>query len=633
MKVALVSMPWARFDSPSMALATLTAYVKRAFPEVAVECVHGHVDMWTRLEDFYDTLSGLPRISETVFIPQLFPNMLRSVNRYIKSEVLASDAAELRCLEPQELCDDLHLQARKNVKYVLKQLEGSLDLVGFSVTYSQLFASLAAAKAWKERNQNGKVVFGGACVDHSCGPSLLKEFRFVDFVIQGEGEEPLSELIDAIANNHKKYSEIPGVIGQEHSQQAPQLELSNKDRLKNEIGNLDTLPIPDYDAYVKLAEEHNIFWSIPIEGSRGCWWNRRLTMNDPTKGCFFCNLNSGSYREKTSTRIASEIQSLTQSHNTLRLEFVDNVMRRQGLEELFAEISGHCVDYQIVAEVRSSITPYELLILREAGCHAVQIGIEGLSTSYLKRLGKGTTTIQNLQAMKTCFELGLRSSSNLLLGFPGATKEEVDETASNILRFAVGFQPTSISHFAFFENSTVDSTPAEFGIRKTRNATWLSGLLPNSMADRLFLFWRDFEMSAAGVSWQNVEDAVNLWVDLHKKTSGEGALLKKPLYYTDGGTFLEIVDRRDGFRLINLDQMWRDVFCFCLEVRSIRHISNKFFGAYGEQQVLEMLDALVAENLMFTERNNYLSLASAITQQAASERIRQNHKRELKREI
>jgi radical SAM superfamily enzyme YgiQ (UPF0313 family) len=61
--------------------------------------------------------------------------------------------------------------------------------------------------------------------------------------------------------------------------------------------------------------------------------------------------------------------------------------------------------------------------LWEAGCSTVTLGIEGLSTRYLKRLGKGTSTIQNLQALKTCFELEIANQSNLLTGFPGCSSQ------------------------------------------------------------------------------------------------------------------------------------------------------------------------------------------------------------------
>ena len=57
-------------------------------------------------------------------------------------------------------------------------------------------------------------------------------------------------------------------------------------------------------------------------------------------------------------------------------------------------LAAHGKDYVLFYELRANLSPYELLCMEEGGLRYVQFGIESLSSSYLKRIGKGTTTIQ-----------------------------------------------------------------------------------------------------------------------------------------------------------------------------------------------------------------------------------------------
>jgi radical SAM superfamily enzyme YgiQ (UPF0313 family) len=75
--------------------------------------------------------------------------------------------------------------------------------------------------------------------------------------------------------------------------------------------DLNTLPIPSYDPFYQqlattapdIQQYYQYYGRLPVEISRGCWWNR----------CTFCNLNSQHpcYREKNINHILQEIHSLS----------------------------------------------------------------------------------------------------------------------------------------------------------------------------------------------------------------------------------------------------------------------------------------------------------------------------------
>lgn len=62
------------------------------------------------------------------------------------------------------------------------------DVVGFTTTFAQNAAALAAARVVKELAPGTTTVFGGANCDGPQGAALHRNFEYVDFVVRGEGE-------------------------------------------------------------------------------------------------------------------------------------------------------------------------------------------------------------------------------------------------------------------------------------------------------------------------------------------------------------------------------------------------------------------------------------------------------------
>jgi len=68
---------------------------------------------------------------------------------------------------------------------------------------------------------------------------------------------------------------------------------------------------------------------------------------------------------------------------------------RQYLKEVFAHLRPP-PGVSIFYEVKADIKDWEMEILARAGVTQIQPGIEALSTSTLKLMGKGTTSFQNV---------------------------------------------------------------------------------------------------------------------------------------------------------------------------------------------------------------------------------------------
>jgi len=97
------------------------------------------------------------------------------------------------------------------------------------------------------------------------------------------------------------------------------------------------------------------------------------------------------------------------------------------------------------------------------------------------------------------------------------------------------------------------------------------------------------------------------------------------LYYQDGGSFLNIHDSREAeFRSGTFTGLERELYLFCLEMRSFTAITQQFVGVCNidAATIQAVLGQFVADRLMFAEQGKYLSLAVAPSPQAAARRLR-----------
>jgi ribosomal peptide maturation radical SAM protein 1 len=620
-RLVLVAMPWSHSSRPSAGLAALEAYCRRAQPNWSVAGRSEFVEVAQAIgEMLYEGLAReCYQLGELLYAPFLYPEKADEVRRYF-AEWLARERRAGADLPAHVDFEALQAVLRRHFESVADELAGA-TVIGMTTCFGQLFGNLALARAVKARSPETTVVLGGSSVSARVGPSLLAEYPFIDYVVHGEGELPLSALLDAVARGERPVPGTPGLVSR-----------ADEGKLSPfaQVSNLDDLPFPDYDDYARRAERYGIAWMLPLETSRGCWWDRTARAGDPKATCHFCNLNIqwGGYREKSVPRVGVEMNALSDRYRNLQAYFIDNILRHKDTSHFAETIKTLGKHFRIFYELRASIRAHDFLLLCEAGLREAQFGIEGLSTSFLRRINKGTTTAQNLHAMKLCTEFHVAHPANLILSFPGSTEEEVAETVANIESYALGFEPMNVARFHLGIGSTVDVLRAEFGITRVRNDDCYKVGLPEDVYARLELAELAFD-GGGGADWTPVAEAVQRWRDLHdhrfdKNPTRALQCMDPFLAYRDGGSFLVIEDRRFGdFRSGEFNAVERDIYLFCTEPRSHDHVIRwaraRGIGAAPAERALE---TFVADKLMFSERRSYLSLAAATSPQLAAQRIR-----------
>ncbi|MBW2109608.1 MAG: RiPP maturation radical SAM C-methyltransferase, partial [Deltaproteobacteria bacterium] len=474
--LTLVSMPWPLYDRPSIQLGTLKAYLAAQMPQVTVQAVHFYLKVAAEVGyDLYRAISKRTWLAESVYAALLFPQRRERIEKIFRRE--ARKDATLRHMDFDQVCSRVAKASQGLINGVDWQKS---DLVGFSVCLCQLTASLYAIKKIKKRFSSLPVVVGGSMFSGNQASGLVRCFPEVDFVVNGEGERPLTALVRFLNADHgtPRPSSLPAVAGRADL-------TGDTHQAFDQMDDLDGLPPPDYDDYFALLKsmgpDKAFFPTLPAEISRGCWWRSGKAARK-VKGCAFCNLNLqwDGYRSKQTGQVVAEIDHLTTRYQVLSVAFTDNLLPARRSKEIFQRLSTLGKDMRFFAEVRATI-PYPVLkAMKDAGTHELQIGIEALSTNLLKKLNKGTTAIQNLEAMKSCEELGIAHHSNLILYFPASDAQDVEQTLRT-LEFALPFQPLRCVAFWLGLGSPGWLNPQAFGLKAVLNHPNYRALFPQEI--------------------------------------------------------------------------------------------------------------------------------------------------------
>lgn len=318
----------------------------------------------------------------------------------------------------------LNLNHQDNVEQVLRDiiLCKSIDIVGTTGISGQFIEVYPLLKMVKEIKPSIVTVVGGGMITADPVPAMEAFDSLADFGVIGEGENTVSELINAISLDLDKAS-VNGIIYQEHGDWI----ITER---REDIDDLDSIPFPDYEGfdYDKYLEtngevENGIKYSpVAIIGGRSCKYN-----------CTFCFHPSGSkYRQRSLDSIFLEIDYLVSHYN------VNYIALR---EELFSSDVTRVVDfcermksYPLVWSIQlrvDCINDEIVNALVNSNCRYIFLGIESADNRILKSMRKKITIEQVEYALNLTISAGLDTRSTIIFG----DSEESMETADNTINW------------------------------------------------------------------------------------------------------------------------------------------------------------------------------------------------------
>ncbi|BBO80024.1 hypothetical protein DSCO28_05900 [Desulfosarcina ovata subsp. sediminis] len=608
LRILLVSAPWPLFNRPSLPVGALKAYLGEQIPHLEVVASHLFLDVAQALGYArYQAISSRVWRAESVFSALLYPRQASRAESLYRGTLKRNDDA------PRDFADIVRTVKTASAQWLGKIDWHALDLVGFSISFCQTTASLYLISRIKSIRPDLPVVVGGSSFSGQAASSLLPVFPQIDYVVVGEGEKPMAGLVNHLQAVRKGRSPSlpPGILhaGNPHAPLPP----------FNQLDRMDRLPVPDYDDYFnrlgQLPPGERFFATLPIEASRGCWWNQKES-GGHFNGCAFCNLNLQwrGYRTKSPTQLAREVDLLVQRYQVLSLAFADNALPPKKAEAMMDVLGNLGHELSIFAELRAKTPPATLHKMRMTGVDAVQVGIEALSSRLLKKMNKGTRAIDNLNMMKQCEGRGIINLSNLIVHFPSSDEKDVGETLS-VLDFVIWYRPLKIVRFWLGLDSPIHRFARQFNVRAVFNHPNLRKLFPAAVADGMRFMIQGYrgDRQRQRRLWRPVEIKVRQWVkayaQLQQQTGGGPAILSR-----EGGQFL-IIDQHwpdrptDKHRLTGVSA---GIYRHCQVPHSLDQIVEAF-PSHGRETIERFLQSLVAKRLMFAENDHYLSLAVPVS--------------------
>jgi radical SAM superfamily enzyme YgiQ (UPF0313 family) len=297
------------------------------------------------------------------------------------------------------------------------------DVIGLSSNISNLNATLDIIKEIKETSPEKKVIVGGP--QARCSPELFLENSEADAVIPGEGEHILWDYV-----RMKDKTKIKGIY----------LKRSGKALFTGDrpmIQTLDELPFPALQKvplkkYKPLMNKRTPLSSIVT--SRGCPYN-----------CSFCMHQLGyRWRYRSPENVVDEIEWQVNDLGVGEIVVEDDNFtldpKRTGA--ICDIISQRRIDvkFQLTNGIRVDRVDKELLIkLYDAGCWLLAVAPETGDKETLKRIGKGFSLDRVRLVLDWCEEIGIKTHTYFMLGFPWETEKHLRHTIDFALDINTNF--------------------------------------------------------------------------------------------------------------------------------------------------------------------------------------------------
>jgi len=266
-------------------------------------------------------------------------------------------------------------------------------------------------KVFKERNPGIKIIIGGMVSTFLPG-RVLEFIPGVDYLVRGEGEETLLELIKKISKDDK----TDNVLGLSYKNEEGKI-INNPDRPL--IRDLDKLPLIDFENFTYFRKNKGLH----IVTSRGC----------PSK-CGYCSsgLLYNNHRFYSPEYVVKQVKHLTDVYDLKYIAISDDnaLFNPERAKKMFTMLAEQKFDCDLPASARGDKLNSELMkVFKKARVPWLTIGLENISPKVLKycsRVQNPDLYLSNfLKSVNLMENYNIGGAVTFIFGFPIETKKDM----------------------------------------------------------------------------------------------------------------------------------------------------------------------------------------------------------------
>src|SRR5580692_10303598 len=260
-----------------------------------------------------------------------------------------------------------------------------------------------------------------------------------DFVVSGEGEVTMEELLQALRDGERDFSKVAGLSFLDDEGQMHQMPP------RGQIENLDLQPWPARDAidihrYVQTWRTHHGSGSVNFITARGCPFR-----------CNWCShqVFGQSHRRRDPILVVDEVEWLLNRYSPDMAWVSDDVftINHAWIRAYSAEMKKRNLRVPFECISRADRLNAEMLdLLAELGCFRIWIGSESGSQRILDAMDRGVKVEQVQSAVRMTRERGIQSGMFLMWGYEGEELEDIEATVRHVSKSNPDIFLTTVSY-------------------------------------------------------------------------------------------------------------------------------------------------------------------------------------------
>lgn len=367
------------------------------------------------------------------------PNASYKIGLLYISSILKSEGYNVSYYNTDTQDIELMFKVIKGCKYFL-----------ISDTTPQIPVILAITKRVKNINPSCKVIIGGP---HSTyNDKEIIDFPQIDFIVRGEGEITIKELINELEGNSGKLHKILGITYKENNK-------IRRNKERKPIKDIDILPIPDFDCLPGGLGKYHCY----IHTSRGCPYKCKFCIENDYWGGIY-RTHSNEYISQMLLICAEKIGSVYDMIHIADDIFPANFKRMSSLEKSFKNIGKF-----FSCDSRIDLISTRLLeLLKKMNIIQLNLGIENICNDVLKNVSKQLNQQKMIDILKKIKPIknGMLLKTYWIVGLPG---ENLGTISKNIEKATEWIQDdlidiASIRIFVPYPGSEIYNNKEKYGL-------------------------------------------------------------------------------------------------------------------------------------------------------------------------